>query len=241
MLSQRPKSIIIDHHYGTVWFFGALLIVCLLAGCSTKVTRYSGVESSKEMTANTGENKNHIPFRYAERNDRLKGYDAVLLDPVTIYTGNDHQFGKMSEKDKATLSAYMDQEFRKQLKDHIALSDKPGSHTLRLHLTLAGATESVPVISTVTKITPYGFIISGVVTAMDQKALFDGHVIYVVELYDSTSGELIYACITKQYPWAIDVFSSFGMLDASKAGIRAGASDLAKQLHQKTPAGDPKN
>jgi hypothetical protein len=54
---------------------------------------------------------------------------------------------------------------------------------------------------------------------------------YAVEIYDSTSNQLLRAYLAKQYPFAENLFASFGTSAASRAGIGNGAKDLAAQLN----------
>ena len=93
-----------------------------------------------------------------------------------------------------------------------------------------GLEGSTPVISTVSKIVPVGLLLNTVQTARDKQAAFTGSVTFAVEVFDSSSGRLMRAYISKQYPWAMNVATSFGALDAAKSGIRKGADELAVQL-----------
>ena len=106
----------------------------------------------------------------------------------------------------------------------------PGSTTLRIHLTLTGIETNTPVLSSLTKIAPVNLVINVVQTARDKQAIFTGSVSYAVEIYDSASNQLLRAYVSKQYPFAENLFASFGTSDASRAGIRNGAKDLMAQL-----------
>ena len=75
-----------------------------------------------------------------------------------------------------------------------------------------------------------GAIINVVQTARDKQAVFTGSVSYAVEIYDSASNQLLRAYVTKQYPFAENLFASFGTSAASKAGIRNGAKALVAQF-----------
>jgi uncharacterized protein DUF3313 len=47
-------------------------------------------------------------------------------------------------------------------------------------------------------------------SARDKQAIFSGSVSYAVEIYDSASNRLLCAYVAKQYPWAENLFASFG-------------------------------
>ncbi len=117
------------------------------------------------------------------------------------------------------------------LRGKYALANAPGPNTLRVHVTLTGAEASTPVLSTVSKIAPGGVLVNGVQSVRDKQAAFTGSISYAVEIYDSASGRLLRAYVSKQYPFAENVLASFGTLDASRAGIRNGSQDLLAQLH----------
>jgi hypothetical protein len=51
-----------------------------------------------------------------------------------------------------------------------------------------------------------------------------------VEIYDSASDQLLRAYLSKYYPWAVNVATSVGTLDASRANIRNGAQSLLEQF-----------
>jgi hypothetical protein len=155
-----------------------------------------------------------------------------MLDPVMIYDGPDQQFGDVSNDEKASLAAYARDQFAHALRGHnYAPADPSGSRTLRIHITLTGLETSTPVIGTLTKIAPAGLLVNTVQTARNKQAAFSGSVSYAVEVYDSTSNRLLRAYVSKQYPIAVDVFASFGALDAARAGLRNGSEDLPPLLH----------
>jgi hypothetical protein len=58
-----------------------------------------------------------------------------------------------------------------------------------------------------------------------------GSVNYAVEIYDAQSNRLLSAYVTKQYPNAMNIGSSFTTMDASKVGIRKGADALVEQVN----------
>lgn len=154
---------------------------------------------------------------------------APQLAP-NVYSGPDQQFGDTSDADKAVVAAYMQKEFAEALKPEFALAEAPGPATLRVHLTLTGLETNTPVLSSLTKIAPINLIINVVQTARDKQAIFTGSASYAVEIYDSASNQLLRAYVTKQYPFAENLFASFGTSAASRAGIRNGARDLVTQL-----------
>ncbi len=213
-----------------------LLTAILLAGCAgTQPIQYQGLASASQLATNRKDETGHLPFAYTAPDTDWHTYNNALLDPVAIYEGPDQQFGDTSAADKKELAAYMQTAFAKVLKAKYGLTRTPAPGTLRIHLTLTGVETSTPVLSTLTKLAPAGLVINTVQSARDKQASFTGSVTYAAEIYDSVSGRLLRAYVSKQYPFAENVAASFGTLDASKSGIRKGADLLVDQLHEKPP------
>lgn len=132
--------------------WSAVALFCFGAGaCSTvEPNAYSGLPSSAHLRPNRQDDAKRIPFRYATATD-WRAYDRIIIDPVAIYRGSDHQFADLAETDKAALAEHMQSEFAEKLKRRFSLTDKPGPNTLRLKLILTGAVTSTPVLGTLSR------------------------------------------------------------------------------------------
>jgi hypothetical protein len=211
-------------------FLPLILFTAAVTGCATThPVNYQRLASAPQLAPNPQDGHGHVPFLYSAPIDWHK-YCAVIVDPVIVYSGPDQQFGDTSDADKAVLAAYMQKEFAEALKPEFALAEAPGPATLRVHLTLTGLETNTPVLSSLTKIAPVNLVINVVQTARDKQAIFTGSASYAVEIYDSASNQLLRAYVAKQYPFAENLFASFGTSAASRAGIRNGARDLVTQL-----------
>lgn len=201
-----------------------------LAACaSVQPVAYSGLASSAELKPNPQNQSGRVPYRYSTQVD-WRNYRRLIIDPVTVYRGADNQFGGMSEDNKAKLASYMQAEFAKTLQPRFALADVAGPDTLRLKLTLTGAATTTPVLGTVTRFDLTGGIYNVVQTVRGKEGSFTGSVFYTVELYDASSGRLLNAYVTKQYPSPMNIGASFGSLHAARTGIDKGAEALVAQL-----------
>src|SRR5262249_50709219 len=156
--------------------------------------------------------------RYSTQVD-WRAYDRAILDPVVIYRGRDHQFGDMSDKDKATLAAYMQTRFADKLRSRFALVNARRPNTLRVRLTLTGAVTNTPVLGTLSRFDIAGAVYNGVQAARDGEGTLTGSVIYGVEIFDASTSRLLSAYVTKQYPGAYDIKASVGSLAAARVGI----------------------
>jgi hypothetical protein len=205
------------------------LSVLNLAGCaSTRPVAYQDLSSASELKPVNGYNQ----FQYLNPNDRFKNYDALIVDPVSIYSGTDAQFGPVSQEGRQEIAVYMQQEFTKLLSKKMQIADSPMPGTVRLHLTLTGIERSTPVISTLSHLIPVGLLVNAGFEAAGHNGSFFGSVSYAIELYDVSTGELIYAAVSKENPRALDLTSSFGRLDAAKTGVRHGADHFSKDLEK---------
>ena len=92
--------------------------ICLggLAGCAgTQPSAYPGLASAAELAPNPQDKDGHIPFIYTADDPDWRQYTAFILDPVTIYSGPDAQFGDTSQSDKIALADYMQTQFSQAL------------------------------------------------------------------------------------------------------------------------------
>jgi len=210
--------------------FAVAVAAFTLSGCGTPdPLRYAELSSSGQLAPNPHDESGRIPYRYATQVN-WRGYDRIIIAPVEIYRGADHQFGKMTEEDKHALADYMKFKFAEKLQPRFALTDQPSPSALRLKLTLTGAAANTAVVSTFTKFDLAGGLYNGVQAIRGGEGMMGGAVMYVVELYDSTSGRLLESYVTKQYPNAMNIGASIGSLAAAKTGIEKGAEALAAEL-----------
>jgi hypothetical protein len=210
---------------------GTLLFCAIAAGCATVTpVPYSEMASSAYIAPDTSDSSGRVPYRYSTAVD-WRAYNKVILEPIVVYRGKDHQFGDMSDKDKATLAAYMQNSFIDRLRSRFTLVNVRGPNTLRVRLTLTGAVLNTPVLGTLSRFDLAGAVYNGVQAARDGEGMMTGSVIYGVEIFDASSSRLISAYVTKQYPNAYDIKASVGALAAATAGIDKGVDAFMAQLN----------
>lgn len=209
----------------------AIVALCVaLTGCAgLEPTRYAEIESAAHLAPNPKDTSGRVPYRYSTQVD-WRNYNKIIVEPVTVYRGADHQFGDMSEQDRADLAAYMGTKFAQKLATRFTLTTDRGPRTLRLKLTLTGAVANTPVLGTLSRFDMAGALYNGVQTVRDREGTLTGSVIYAVEIHDAAANRLLGAYVTKQYPSPMNVAASMGDLAAAKAGIDKGAEALAAEL-----------
>ncbi|MFP1805378.1 DUF3313 domain-containing protein [Lonsdalea quercina] len=214
----------------------AMIVAIALAGCAgTQPARYAGIESSSQWQPNTGAESDRIPFRYAAPVDWTK-YTHVILDPVTVYPGNDNQFGDMDPNDRLALAKYMQDRFSESLRSRFTETKTPTPAAIRIKLTLTGAETTTQVVGTVTKFDLAGGPYNIVQALRGKEGMLSGSVSYAVEIYDAASHRLLNAYVAKQYPNAMNVGATIGSLSAAEVGIDKGADELVDMLKSPAPA-----
>jgi len=207
----------------------AVAACAMLVGCSSvEPVAYTGIASSSQLQPDPNDESGHIPYRYATQVD-WRNYTKAMIDPVAIYRGTDNQFGDMDDNDRATLGSYMQVQFAEKLATRFQLTNTPGPNTLRIKLTLTGAT-TTPLVAPATHVDIAGNLYNSVQAIRGGEGLMAGSAIYAVEIYDASTSRLLSAYVTKQYPGALNVGASFGSMGAAKTGIDKGADALVAQL-----------
>jgi hypothetical protein len=220
-MSPLPKSIRV----------ATLLAACgVLAACaSTQPVPYAGIASSGQMQPRSHDETGHIPYEYKSAAD-LRAYSKFSVDTVAIYRGADGQFEDVSEQDKNELARYMQTVFA----DKLAALSRNGAdahaRALRIKLTLTGAKENTPVLSTLSRFDLLGGPYNAVQAARGKEGALTGSVSFAVEIHDASTNELLAAYVSKEYPNAWNLGASMGALSASKTGIDKGADELVAYL-----------
>ncbi|KAA9001350.1 DUF3313 domain-containing protein [Affinibrenneria salicis] len=207
-----------------------LTLAIILAGCaSNPPVRYTGIDSASQLTPNTGDESDRIPYKYATTVNWEK-YRSIIVEPVSIYQGADNQFGDMSQSDRQQLATYMQKKFAETLRPRFQQVSAPTPDALRLKLTLTGADTTTQVVGTVTKFDLAGGPYNIVQSIRGGQGMFSGSVNYAVEIYDAASNKLLHAYVAKQYPNALNISATIGSLSAAEVGIDKGAEQLAEIL-----------
>lgn len=207
-----------------------LLLCATLAGCAgTQPHPYADLPASRELRLNTQDPSGRIPYRYSAYVD-WKTYRNVILDPVVIYQGDDHQFNAINANERLILARYMDQQFADTLQGRFKPVQRPAPRTLRIRLTLTGAERTTPYLGTFSRFDLAGGPYNLVQTLRGNKGSFTGSVSYSVEVYNAYTNRLLDSYVTKQYPSPLDIGATHGDLTAAKAGIDKGAQMMLAQF-----------
>lgn len=213
----------------------ATLIVALLAlsACSTvQPNRYEEIASASQLKQNHDARQDRVPYSVSRPVDWSR-YGSVILDPVMMYGGKDAQFDDISLEERRDLSDYMFNTFAEQLSERFRLVHASQPGTLRIRLTLTGASANIAIVSTVTRFDLVGMPYNVVQGVRGKEGAFIGSVMYSVEIYDASSGELLNAYVAKQFPNAMNVAATFGRLKAARVGLDKGADELVALFNRR--------
>ena len=207
-----------------------LLVIFLItsAGCaSVTPNAYKEVPSASFLQPDSKDK--HVPYQYAANVD-WQNYSKMLIRPVIIYPGEDHQFDDISDEDKASLAKFMQTTFAEKFAPRFTIVTTPGPETLELQLHLTGAEKNTPVLSTLSRFDIAGGLYNTTQAVRGGEGSFTGSVLYVAEVYDSKTGQLLKAIVTKQYPNPWNLGASMGGLAAAKTGVEKGAEALLEEF-----------
>ena len=209
----------------------ATLAACaaLTACASTQPVPYSGIASSGQMRASAHDESGRIPYEYKSAAD-LRTYSRFTVDPVVVYDGADNQFEDISEKDKNELAKYMQATFSEKLATLARNGAGAQAQALRIRLTLAGAKENTPVLSTLSRFDLLGGPYNAVQAVRGKEGALTGSVSFAVEIFSASTNELLAAYVSKEFPNAWNLGASMGAMSASKTGIDKGADELVAYL-----------
>jgi hypothetical protein len=212
----------------------AVLLACMVAlqaWCqATHPVAYAGLNSSQFLQPNPQDSTGHLPYVYDAPDANLASYRAAIFEPVTVYQGADAQLGGLTPEHVQELATYMQAQFQQALATRFYPATTVGPSVLRLHITLTGASRSIPVLSTAGQVVPVGAVLGAIRGARDKARKTLGSVSYAVEVYDSSTNRLLRAFIVYEYPRPEDVRASVGPMGSSEASVRRGASLLVSQL-----------
>jgi len=107
---------------------------------------------------------------------------------------------------------------------------EPGPDVARLRFTLIGVEETVPYVSTVTRVIPIGAAINMVSSAAGGGGTLTGSVTYAIEALDSESGKVVAAAVRRLTPGAFDLSSTMGTKETARAVAKDAAAKLRSRL-----------
>ena len=201
-----------------------------LGGCAAQtesIQQPVGVDPGVALQASTEEPG---AWTYKAAGVDLAAYRRFILDPPRIYRGEGASFGDLSDAQAQQIGGIFVAETRSALGTKYPVVTQPGPGVARLRFTIIGATETVPYISTATRVIPIGAAINLLSQGAGRGGTLTGSVTYGVEAFDSQSGELVAAAVRRLTPGAFDIGSTLGTMDTAQVVARDAAAKLRATL-----------
>jgi hypothetical protein len=210
----------------------ALISTASIAFAQTEDRAPVAMKSSGKMRQ---DKRGSESWTYAQPRDVFTKYRTVIVEPTTVYTGPDSQFdGDMSAAERAKFAAILTDALRSELAKSFPSPARAQADTLRLKVTLLGAEKTKGGLATATRVTPIGFGLSAVKSALGKGGSLTGSVLVAVELYDARTNELLLAAVRRRSPDALDIPATLGTEETVKAVAREFADTARKRLEDLT-------
>ncbi|MFL6734178.1 MAG: DUF3313 domain-containing protein [Sphingomicrobium sp.] len=204
------------------------------AAAQTKDHAPAALSSSNRMTQDKPGTES---WTYAQPASVFTKYRTVIVDPTTVYQGPDAQFDGVDPADRQKYAVIISDELRSEIAKSFPTPARPQADTLRLRVTILGATKTKGGIATATRVTPMGFGISALKSALGKTGTFTGSLLYAVELHDARTNELLLAAVRRRTPDPLDVPATLSQTETVKAVAREFADGARKRLESLTGVG----
>jgi hypothetical protein len=190
-----------------------MLAGSLLAGCAQTVApspnifqRAQGVTPAPPPPSGLLGN-DYSMLRYSNANINWGSYNAIMIAPVTFWATDD---SKVSAADQQELCTYFDKVLLKDLEKNFTIVDQPGPGVAKVSAALTDATSAVPVLRTISLVSPQVRVLSLIKMVTTGAYPFVGSAQGAARITDSVSGQLLEAWADKRTGGAsienVDVF-----------------------------------
>jgi hypothetical protein len=173
-------------------------------------------------------------WTYVQPRQRFAKYRTVMIPAAIVYQGPDAQFEGIDQADRAKFADMITQALRSEMVKSFPAPARAQADTLRLQVTVLGATKTKGGIATATRVTPFGFATSALKSVMGKTGTLTGSILYSVELYDARTNELMLAAVRRRTPDPLDVPATISQTETVKAVAREFADGARKRLVELT-------
>jgi hypothetical protein len=191
------------------------------------VDRPQGMEAAARLQASTEEPG---AWTYQAPGVDLRKYRRFILDAPRVYRGEGSSYGSLSDADVQKVAEMFVEEARAALGTTFPVVRDPSPDVARLRYTIMGITETVPYVSTATRVIPIGAAINLLSQGTGHGGTLTGSVTYGIEAFDARSGQLLASAVRRLTPGAFDISSTLGTMDTARAVARDSAAKLRATL-----------
>ena len=180
-------------------WLAALALASLLSACAT-TEQTSGA-------APAGFLKNYSQLRPGEEDEAQlifidpaadwAYYDKVMIDPVTVWHGEDSDLSRVPRKDLQTLADYLHWKLEMALEYDYTITERPGAGVLRIRAAITAAKGSAVMLDVVSTIGPPQ-LLSQAKKLVTGTHAFVGRAAIEAEILDSLSGTRLAAMVDER-------------------------------------------
>ena len=181
-----------------------IFLLVLLGGCAaTKQARdveQSGFLGDIYPLLHEGKEGEALLVYKPEKIDHARAakYTKMLLDPVTIWRGDESKMKGLSQEALQNLADHFYSLLYLNLKEDYEMVQKPDSNTLRLQVAITKVEESMVVLDVVSSIVPQARVLSTVKGLATGKPAFVGEASIEAKLSDAQTGKLLAAVVDRR-------------------------------------------
>jgi hypothetical protein len=128
----------------------------------------------------------------------LKGYDKLIIDPITLWADRTKGQRSLSSGDRHAVVNYFHVVLHKKLAQDYKIVHQAGPGVLRLRVAITDAKASNVTLDTISTIVPQMLLVSSVKELVTGTPSFVGSVAVEAELLDSATGERLAAAVDKR-------------------------------------------
>jgi len=137
-----------------------------------------------------------VAFRYVTPGIDWTQYNAVLLEPVQFWAGQD---SKLAPDVQQMLATYFYNALKANLEKQKAnLTDLPGPHVIRLQIAFVDVTAATPVLRTVSLIVPQARVLNQAQELVTGTYGFSGSAEVAMKASNAKTGELLAAAVDRR-------------------------------------------
>lgn len=125
-------------------------------------------------------------------------YDSVMVDPVTVWLGNESPMKDVSPEERQKLADEFHSSIVAALQPTFRITNQSGPRTMRIRVALIDAQESAPVMDTISTYIPQARLVQSVLSLGSDTAGFVGEASAEAEVLDAQSNVLLAAGVDRR-------------------------------------------
>lgn len=184
-----------------------LTLAIIAAGCAAQApvgdstirvddVRPSGFLSDYSILRPGGDGEAALVYRNPDVD--FSRYDAVFIEPVTLWLGNDSSLNDVSASERQKLADEFYAEIVKSLEGDFEITARPGPGTMRIRVALTDAQASSPALDTLSTYVPQARLVQSAIALGTETAGFVGEASAEAEVRDSETGVLLVAGVDRR-------------------------------------------